>query len=206
MALKFSTLLALTGLWLAAPAALAADPAAAGNPEVVLRTSAGEVRIALAPERAPRTVANFLHLVDSGFYTGLQFHRVVAGFVVQGGGFDADRKPRESGATVVNESVGGLSNARGTIAMARRQDPDSASAQFYFNLADNRYLDAQGDRPGYTVFGRVVAGMEVLDRIAAAEVTDAGGAFAQVPREPVLILEARRAAPAADDGAQRQPQ
>lgn len=206
MALKLGTLLALAGLWLTAPTALAADTPGAGNPEVLLRTSAGEVRIALEPERAPKTVANFLHQVDSGFYAGLQFHRVVAGFVVQGGGFDAARNPRESGTTVVNESIGGLGNTRGTIAMARREDPDSASAQFYFNLVDNGSLDAQGDRPGYTVFGRVVTGMEVLDQIAAVEVINAGGAFAQVPREPVLILEARRVAPAADDGAQRQPQ
>lgn len=102
-----------------------------------LRTSAGAIRIELAPDRAPQTVANFLRLVDSGFYQGLQFHRVVPGFVAQGGGFDAQRNPREPGTTVVNESVGGLANQRGTIAMARRQDPDSAGAQFYFNLADN---------------------------------------------------------------------
>lgn len=206
MALKLGTLLTLVGLWLAIPPALAAADPAVDQPEVVMRTSAGDVRIALHPEQAPKTVANFLHYVDDGFYEGLQFHRVVADFVIQGGGFDADRKPRQPGPPVVNESVGGLANTRGTIAMARRQDPDSASAQFYINLADNAFLDAQGDQPGYTVFGRVVSGMEVVERIAATEVTNAGGPFSHVPREPVLILEVRRAEAGADDSAERQPQ
>lgn len=207
MALNIGTLLTLlAGLWLAMPSALAAEAPTAGQPEVVMRTSAGDIRIALDPERAPKTVANFLHYVDSGFYEGLQFHRVVQGFVIQGGGFDADRAPRQPGPPVANESVGGLANARGTIAMARRQDPDSASAQFYINLADNAFLDARDDQPGYTVFGRVVSGMEVVQRIAATEVTNAGGPFTHVPREPVLILEVRRAEADADDGAERQPQ
>ncbi len=199
MALK-SLLPALAALCLALPAA--AQNAA---PLVELRTSAGAIRIELAPDRAPKTVANFLRLVDSGFYQGLQFHRVVPGFVAQGGGFDAERNPREPGVTVANESVGGLGNQRGTIAMARRQDPDSAGAQFYFNLADNAFLDAKGEQPGYTVFGRVVAGMEVVDRIGAAATTDAGGAFTNVPREPIVILHAQRIE-AGGDRAQRQPQ
>lgn len=201
MALKSLPLLALAALCLALPAAAQTNAA----PLVELRTSAGAIRIELAPDRAPQTVANFLRLVDSGFYQGLQFHRVVPGFVAQGGGFDAQRNPREPGTTVVNESVGGLANQRGTIAMARRQDPDSAGAQFYFNLADNASLDAKGQQPGYTVFGRVVAGMEVVDRIGAAATTNAGGAFTNVPRELILILEATRVG-AADDRAQRQPQ
>ena len=206
MALKSLPLIALAALCLALPGL--ALPAAAQTdtaPLVELRTSAGGVRIELAPAKAPQTVANFLGLVDSGFYQGLQFHRVVAGFVAQGGGFDAQRNPREPGTTVVNESVGGLGNQRGTIAMARRQDPDSAGSQFYFNLTDNAFLDAKGQQPGYTVFGRVVEGMDVVDRIGAAEITNAGGAFAQVPREPILILQARRVE-AGGDRTQRQPQ
>lgn len=201
MALKSLPLIALAALCLALPAAAQTDAA----PVVELRTSAGAIRIELVPDRAPQTVANFLRLVDSGFYRGLQFHRVVPGFVAQGGGFDAQRNPREPGTTVVNESVGGLGNQRGTIAMARRQDPDSAGAQFYFNLADNAFLDAKGQQPGYTVFGRVVAGMEVVDHIGAAATTDAGGAFTNVPRQPILILEATRVG-ATGDRAQRQPQ
>jgi len=201
MALKSLPLLALAALCLALPAAAQTNAA----PLVELRTSAGAIRIELAPDRAPQTVANFLRLVDSGFYQGLQFHRVVPGFVAQGGGFDAQRNPREPGTTVVNESVGGLANQRGTIAMARRQDPDSAGAQFYFNLADNAFLDAKGQQPGYTVFGRVVAGMEVVDRIGGAATIDAGGPFTNVPREPILILDATRVG-ATGDRAQRQPQ
>jgi len=196
--------LALVLTWsLSAPARAAADPSA--TPVVELRTSAGVIHVELAPAEAPESVANFLRLVDSGFYQGLQFHRVVADFVIQGGGFDQERKEREPGTTVVNESVGGLANQRGTIAMARRQDPDSAGAQFYFNLVDNAFLDASGERPGYTVFGRVIEGLDVMDRIGAAEITNAGGAFTHVPREPILILEATRVE-AGGDRAQRQPQ
>lgn len=201
MALKSLSLLAITALCLALPAVAQTNAA----PMVELRTSAGAIRIELAPDQAPKTVANFLRLVDSGFYRGLQFHRVVAGFVAQGGGFDGERNPREPGTTVVNESVGGLANQRGTIAMARRQDPDSAGAQFYFNLADNAFLDASGEQPGYTVFGRVIKGLEVMDRIGAAEITNAGGAFTHAPREPILILDATRVE-AGGDRAQRQPQ
>lgn len=204
MALKSWSLSALAVLFLALPAAGQATPGGTA-PQVELRSSAGLIRIELAPDQAPQTVANFLRLVDSGFYKGLQFHRVVAGFVAQGGGFDAERKPREPGTTVVNESVGGLANRRGTIAMARRQEPDSAGAQFYFNLADNAFLDAKGEQPGYTVFGRVVAGQDVIDRIGAAPTSNDGGAFTNVPREPVLILDAQRVE-AGGDRAQRQPQ
>ncbi len=188
MALKSLPLLVLATLCLALPVRAQAESA----PVVELRTSAGAVRIELAPDKAPKTVANFLRLVDSGFYQGLQFHRVVPGFVAQGGGFDAQRSPREPGTTVVNESVNGLANQRGTIAMARRQEPDSAGAQFYFNLADNAFLDAKGGQPGYTVFGRVVAGLDVVERIGAAPTSNDGGAFTNVPREPILILEAAR--------------
>jgi len=187
--LKNLALIVLTSFGLAAPATSAAP---AVKPVVELHTSAGDIRVELDAERAPATVANFLQYVDSGFYDGLQFHRVVAGFVVQGGGYTADGSERPTRATVKNESVGGLGNARGTIAMARKPDPDSASAQFYFNLKDNDTLNAKGDQPGYTVFGHIVQGEDVLDRIGAAPTANKGGALAQAPREPILIIKAKR--------------
>lgn len=182
-------LLAVTGLALAASAA---ETASAAKPVVELHTSAGDLRVELDAQRAPATVANFLQYVDSGFYNGLQFHRVVAGFVAQGGGYAADGSERPTRPSVKNESVGGLGNLRGTIAMARKPDPDSASAQFYFNLKDNAALDAKGDQPGYTVFGRVIKGEDVLDRIGSAPTTNNGGPFGQQPRDPILIITAKR--------------
>ena len=189
LSLKSLALIALIGL---GSAVSTANAAPAANPVVELHTSAGDIRVELDAARAPATVANFLQYVDSGFYDGLQFHRVVAGFVAQGGGYAADGSERPTRATVKNESVGGLGNARGTIAMARKPDPDSASAQFYFNLKDNASLDAKGDQPGYTVFGHIVQGEDVLDRIGAAPTANKGGAFAQAPREPILIIKAKR--------------
>ena len=187
--LKTLALILLTGLGLTVTAASAAP---AVKPLVELHTSVGDIRVELDAERAPATVANFLQYVDSGFYDGLQFHRVVAGFVVQGGGYTADGSERPTRTTVKNESVGGLGNARGTIAMARKPDPDSAAAQFYFNLKDNDALNAKGDQPGYTVFGHIVQGEDVLDRIGAAPTVNNGGAFVQQPREPILIIKAKR--------------
>ncbi|MGB5147461.1 MAG: peptidylprolyl isomerase [Porticoccaceae bacterium] len=187
--LKNLALILLTSLGLTVTAASAAP---AVKPLVELHTSVGDIRIELDAERAPATVANFLQYVDSGFYDGLQFHRVVAGFVAQGGGYTADGSERPTRATVKNESVGGLGNARGTIAMARKPDPDSAAAQFYFNLKDNDALNAKGDQPGYTVFGHIVQGEDVLDRIGAAPTVNNGGAFVQQPREPILIIKAKR--------------
>jgi peptidyl-prolyl cis-trans isomerase A (cyclophilin A) len=189
LSLQSLALIALTSFGLAAPAASAAP---AVNPVIELHTSAGDIRVELDTTRAPATVANFLEYVDSGFYDGLQFHRVIAGFVAQGGGYTAEGSERPTRAPVKNESVGGLGNARGTIAMARKPDPDSASAQFYFNLKDNDSLDAKGDEPGYTVFGHVIQGEDVLDRIGTTPTVNNGGAFAQQPREPILIIKAKR--------------
>jgi len=164
---------------------------AEGNPRVALDTSAGTIVVELDPTRAPQTVANFLDLVEADFYDGLIFHRVVANFVIQGGGYTPDMVLREAPRTVPNESFNGLSNRKGTIAMARLTDPDSADAQFYINVRDNGRLDARPGEPGYTVFGRVVAGMDVVVDI---ELTDTGlrKGMAGVPLEPVVISEARR--------------
>ena len=178
-----------------APAGEQAQSAAAQQrPLVRIETDLGTITVELYPQRAPRTVANFLALVDDGFYDGLVFHRVIAGFMVQAGGFDADMKRRPAPRTVPNESVGGLANERGTIAMARTQDPDSAGAQFYINMKDSPHLNARGGKPGYTVFGRVTAGLEVAERIEEAPTGTIDGRL-DVPLEPVTIVAARRVIP-----------
>ncbi len=163
----------------------------AEGPVVRLATSAGDIDIQLAPAQAPRTVDNFLRLVDDGFYDGLVFHRVVAGFVVQAGGYDAQLNHRPAPGTVMNESDNGLANRRGSVAMARRSDPDSAEAQFYINVQDNPNLDAQPGRPGYTVFGQVIAGMEAVTDIELSD-TEMKNGMAGVPVQPIVIEEAKR--------------
>ena len=158
------------------------------NPSVRMETSLGEIVIELDGAQAPATVANFLDYVKAGHYDGLVFHRVIGGFMIQGGGFDAEMRQRPTRAAIPNESANGLSNRRGTIAMARTSDPNSATAQFFINLVDNESLDRgrAGDGWGYCVFGRVVTGMDVVDRIAAVP-TAARGPMRDVPREPVVI-------------------
>ena len=158
-------MLALALLPMFVHAATPATVAPTTQPTVVMETSYGTLTIELDNRKAPQTVANFLSYVKDGSYDGSLFHRVIPGFVVQGGGYDANFTQLSTRAPVVNESRDGLSNRRGTIAMARTQDPDSATRQFYFNLQDNLSLDA-GMGAGYTVFGTVVKGMEVLDQIA----------------------------------------
>jgi cyclophilin family peptidyl-prolyl cis-trans isomerase len=154
---------------------------------VRIETTLGEIVVELDPIRAPMTVQNFLQYVVDGQYTDTIFHRVAAGFIVQGGGYLADLTLKPAGRTVVNESGNGLSNLRGTIAMARTNDPHAASCQFYFNLADNVDLDPKPSRWGYAVFGRVVEGMDVVDQIGSVP-TGAGGEFSRdVPVTPVVI-------------------
>lgn len=162
-------------------------------PQVRLTTDVGDILIELAPDRAPITVANFLQYVDNAFYDGAIFHRVIKGFIIQTGGYSADLKPREPGGPVANESVGGLPNRRGAVAMARTSDPNSARAEFFINLKDNNTLDAQGDAPGYTVFGQVVAGMEVAEKIAAGALRERDAKFQHLPIAPVKIVHLRRA-------------
>jgi cyclophilin family peptidyl-prolyl cis-trans isomerase len=140
-------------------------PAVAADPQVEVDTSAGRFVIQLDPARAPLTVAHFLDYVEAGHYDGLIFHRVVDGFVIQGGGYTPELELKAVKAMVPNESGNGLSNRRGTVAMARTSDPHSADSQFYVNLADNITLDPKPTRWGYAVFGQVVEGMEVVDDI-----------------------------------------
>ncbi len=162
---------------------------------VELATDMGDIVLELYPSKAPETVDNFLDYVADYYYDGLIFHRVVDGFVIQTGGYRFDLTPaREPGEPVVNESGNGLKNRTGTVAMARHPDPDSARAQFYINLADNTNLDPAGGKPGYTVFGRVVDGMSVVEAIGRLPVrrTDR---FEHLPTETVRILSARKVSP-----------
>ena len=178
-----------------------AEHDAAAGPRVVLDTSMGPITLELYPDKAPQTVDNFLHYVDSGFFNGLLFHRVIPKFMIQGGGFEPGMKQKQhERPPVQNEADNGLKNKRGTIAMARTSDPNSANSQFFINLVDNGFLDHSGKISpqswGYAVFGRVVEGMETIDAIAQVP-TGKVGHFADVPREDVTINATRRADAAA---------
>jgi peptidyl-prolyl cis-trans isomerase A (cyclophilin A) len=165
----------------------AADAAA---PRVKLATSAGDIVVELAPEKAPKTVANFLQYVKDRHYDGTVFHRVIDGFMIQGGGYTADFKEKPTRAPVPLEASNGLKNDRYTIAMARTGNPDSATSQFFINVKDNAMLDAPNpDGHGYTVFGKVVSGAEVVDRIRAVR-TGNQGRMQNVPVEPIVIQSA----------------
>jgi peptidyl-prolyl cis-trans isomerase A (cyclophilin A) len=174
---------------LIAAGATAQDKGAA--PRVLLATSLGDITIQLEPEKAPKTVANFLDYVKSGHYDGTIFHRVIGGFMIQGGGFTPEMAQKPTKAPIPLESRSGLKNERGTVAMARTSVPDSATAQFFINVVDNAMLDQPNarDGQGYAVFGKVVAGMDVVDRIRAVETTSVGG-HQNVPTKPVLIRSA----------------
>ncbi|MGP7733464.1 peptidylprolyl isomerase [Oceanimonas smirnovii] len=165
---------------------------ALAGPRVELVTSLGTLEVELNEQAAPKTVANFLSYVDDGSYAGSIFHRLIPGFVVQGGGFTADYERLPTRDPVQNESGNGLSNSTGTIAMARTQDPHSATRQFYINLADNTSLDG-GRRAGYTVFGKVVKGEEVLQRMAAVPTgMNLQLRSREVPEEPIILEQVRR--------------
>ncbi|HEY2969411.1 MAG TPA: peptidylprolyl isomerase [Casimicrobiaceae bacterium] len=180
---------------LAAIALSLAATAHAANPQVDFDTTAGKIRIELYPEAAPKTVENFLGYVQAKQYDGTQFHRVIPGFMIQGGGYTADFKEKPTKAPVRNEaeqsSKAGLLNAPGTVAMARTNDPHSATAQFFINVADNKSLNFPSrDGFGYTVFGKVIGGMDLVEKIAKAP-TAAGGPFPKdVPAERVVIKSA----------------
>lgn len=180
---------------LAATAALCATGAGAETataPTVEIVTSEGTLTIELWPEKAPKTVENFLRLVEDGFYEGTIFHRVIAGFMIQAGGYDAGLNLREPPNTVVNESANGEPNVRWTVAMARHADPDSAGSQFFINTAEHSpHLDARPGQPGYTVFGRLIAGHAVAERIELTQLDPAARRPHQ-PLEPITILSARR--------------
>ena len=165
--------------------------AEAPKPTVEVVTSVGSMTLELWPEQAPQTVDNFLKLVDDGFYVGTIFHRVIAGFMIQCGGYEADLTYRQAPRKVANESANGLRNQHWTVAMARHSDPDSADSQFYINLKDNAHLDAREGQPGYTVFGVLIAGRDVAETIEFMETGVVQGT-PNVPLEPVVIQAVRR--------------
>jgi cyclophilin family peptidyl-prolyl cis-trans isomerase len=168
---------------LAVPAAGAGGAQTKEKPVVVIETSVGDIVVELYPDKAPITVENFLAYVKDGFYSGTIFHRVIKGFMIQGGGVTADGQRKPTRPPIKNEAANGLKNTRGTIAMARTSEVDSATSQFFINTVDNAFLDYQGpEKFGYCVFGKVIAGMEVVDKIERAP-TKPG----DWPVDPVVI-------------------
>ncbi len=167
-------------------------PASAETVRVVMQTNLGEIELELDGDQAPKTVENFLRYVDEGFYRGTVFHRVINGFMIQGGGFTPDVMKKETHAPIANEASNCLKNLRDTIAMARLPDPDSATSQFFINHADNPDLDYPKARgSGYAVFGRVIRGMETVDRIADV-FTGSRYGMSNVPNQPVIIENVTR--------------
>ncbi len=179
----------LAGLLLCISGAVIAE-----NPRVTISTNHGDIEVELMAKLAPKTVENFLSLVDDGFYDGLIFHRVIANFMIQGGGYKADLTYKPAPQTVPNESYNGVKNTRGTLAMARLPDPDSADSQFFINVKDNAFLDASSDGAGYTVFGSVVDGMDVVTEIEQVN-THLKRSFAALPEETVVIKSITRIDP-----------
>ncbi len=163
------------------------------NPQVLMETSMGNVKIELFKDKAPITVRNFLSYVKEGFYDGLIFHRVIGTFMIQGGGFDENMIQKKTKFAIKNEAANGLSNKRGTLAMARTNVVDSATSQFFINVVDNDFLDYRGktaDQFGYAVFGQVVEGLDVVDVIKGVKTGNKGG-HSDVPVEPVVIKSMR---------------
>lgn len=174
-----------------------ADEKKSTNPQVILETTQGEIIIELFPGKAPITVKNFLKYSKAGFYDGTIFHRVIPGFMIQGGGLLPNMKRKEAGVPIWNEADNGLKNAHGTIAMARTSRPHSATAQFFINTVDNSFLDHKDKTSqgwGYAVFGKVIDGIEVVDKISRVKRGNHGG-FQDVPVEPVIILYVKELGP-----------
>ena len=182
--------LALGSAALIANAPAFAQTSSATHPQVLLKTSDGDIKVELYPEQAPKTVANFLDYVKSGQYSGTIFHRVINGFMIQGGGYTASFAEKPTRAPIPLESRNGLKNTTGTIAMARTGDPNSATAQFFINTVDNAGLDYPNpDGNGYAVFGKVVSGMDVVKKIEATPTTTRGP-MSDVPQQPIVIQSA----------------
>jgi peptidyl-prolyl cis-trans isomerase A (cyclophilin A) len=190
---KPSTFLQIAASFLLAASFAWAQPVHAADPVVVFKTSMGEIDIQLDPAHAPLSTANFLSYVDKKFYDGTIFHRIIPGFMVQGGGFTPDLKQKDTQPPIRNEASNGLHNLRGTISMARTSDPDSATSQFFLNLVDNsNKLDpGMGDPSGYAVFGKIIKGLDVIDKMAQAPTTTKGP-YGDVPVKDVVLISARR--------------
>ena len=175
----------------AAPETVAVAPAVVVKPQVKLITTMGDIVIELESTRAPKSVANFLTYVKSGQYNDTVFHRVIPTFMIQGGGYTKDLAYKSTRDPIENEATNGLSNLRGTVAMARLDDPNSATSQFFINVVDNKFLNfTLGGSPGYAVFGRVISGMDIVDKIRAVKTDSITPAFADKPLEPVIIQKA----------------
>ena len=170
----------------------AATAAGKGKPMVLLSTSMGDIKVELSPDKAPVTVKNFLDYVKAGYYDGTIFHRVISGFMIQGGGLTADMQEKREGQKppIKNESDNGLKNDTGTVAMARTNVPNSATSQFFINVKDNGSLNGEKDKPGYAVFGKVVDGMDVVKKIEQVKTASKGG-NQNVPVDPVTIKSAK---------------
>ena len=187
MALRHLKILILSIFFFASPLW-----AVSSNPQVVLETSEGIIEIELMRDVAPISTSNFLNYVEEGFYNGTIFHRVISGFMIQGGGFTSSMKQKATNKPILNEADNGLSNLRGTLAMARTSDPHSATGQFFINHSDNTFLDhkAKSDQGwGYAVFGKVTQGLPVVDLIASTKTGSRGG-MGDVPKENIIILSA----------------
>ncbi len=164
----------------------------AADPQVELKTTMGTIVLELYPDKAPKTVENFLQYVKEGQYKGTLFHRVIPGFMIQAGGLTDKFVEKPTRGPIKNEGSNGLKNTVGTVAMARKNEPDSATAQFYINVADNRPLDYVDEyRPGYAVFGRVIEGLDVVNKIAAVETGNGPRPYTDVPKKPIVIEDAR---------------
>lgn len=197
-----SAVLGLLGCLFTASLGATAAEQGVDNPKVIMKTTDGDIIIELFAEKSPVTVENFLTYVDAGYYDGTVFHRVISNFMIQGGGFTTDMKEKPTRAPIVNESSNKLHNTRGTLAMARTSDPNSATAQFFINQRSNLRLDWTPGSEGYAVFGEVIEGMQVVDIIA---LTDTGSAsvetsrgpavFQDVPVKPIVVLSVSRMAP-----------
>lgn len=202
--------LLLLSVALSVPASWAQEskPASSADPEVVVHTSQGDITLELFADKAPKSVANFLQYVRDGFYAGTVFHRVIPGYLIQGGLYTRDLQPKRTRPAIASEADNGLSNLRGTIAVARGADPNSGTSQFFINLVDDRRLDFAGNQSsltwGYAVFGKVIKGMDVVDKIAATPTHGIGPFTADVPNPLVVIEGAQVVGEAAASGAAKQ--
>ncbi len=190
--MRWSSFLSATAVGVALVSSTLAQVNKEENTMIRFTTSLGSIDIEVYEDTAPKTAENFLNYIKDGFYDGLIFHRVIPGFVVQGGGFEPEMKERATRAPIGNEADNGLKNDRGTLSMARTNDPHSASSQFFINLKDNDFLNHTGTNPrgwGYAVFAKVVNGMDVVDKIAGVP-TGTVGAFSDVPKQDVVITKA----------------
>ena len=197
-----TTLNTLVKYFLSLTLIVLSSSALAENPIVKLETSEGDITVVLFADKSPKTVENFLAHVDEGFYENTVFHRIIDNFMVQGGGFDVDLKQKKTERKVINESKNRLHNDRGTLAMARTSDPDSAGSQFFINQRNNPRLDWTPFKPGYTVFGEVITGMRIVDFMASTPTGNAVGKtdkgqmpLQDVPLDPIVLLRVTRVSP-----------